>query len=159
MNEVQRQEQRQVQSPVIAYSILPEENQKIMSKQELASVMCFLRKERFVEGYTIDEDLYEKIMVFFGKLTKLHEEGLVRQYYLLRQYVIKNNLIGLFLYGKYMNSEKSKFLHNYITQDKKVINLSTQSISNVFIEHHFKYDEVQLLCKRTTNYDNYIDLF
>ena len=147
------------QCPVIAYSILPEESQKIMSKQELASVMCFLRKERFVEGYSIDEDLFRKIAVFFGKLTKLHEEGLVRQYYLLRQYVIKNNLIGLFLYGKYMPSDKSKFLHNYITQDKKVIKLSTQSISNVFIEHHFKYDEVQSLCKRTENYDNYIDLF
>ena len=97
----------ETQSPVIAYSILPEESQKIMSKQELASVMCFLRKERFVEGYSIDEDLFRKITVFFGKLTKLHNEGLVRQYYLLRQYVIKNNLIGLFLYGKYMSSDKS----------------------------------------------------
>lgn len=149
----------EVQGQVISYSILPEESQKIMSKQELTAVMCFLRKERFVEGYTIDEDLFRKIVIFFGKLTKLHEEGLVRQYYLLRQYVIKNNLIGLFLYGKYMPSHKSKFLHNYITQDKKVIKLSTHSISNVFIEHHFNYEEVQLLCKKTPNYNNYIDLF
>ena len=58
----------ELQRPVIAYSILPEESQKIMSKQELASVMCFLRNERFVEGYSIDEDLFKKIAVFFGKL-------------------------------------------------------------------------------------------
>lgn len=144
---------------VIAHSILPEESQKIMSKQELASVMCFIRKERFVEGYSIDEDLFKKISVFFGNLTKLHNEGLVQQYRLMRSYVIENNLIGLFLYGKYMPSNKSKFLHNYITHDKKVIKLSTQSISNVFIEHHFKYDEVQSLCKKTHNYEKYIDLF
>jgi len=144
---------------VIAHSILPEQNQKIMSKQELASVMCFLRKERFIEGYSIDEDLFKIISVFFGKLTKLHEEGLVQHYRLMRSYVIENNLIGLFLYGKYMPSDKSVFLHDYITENIKVIKLSTQSISNVFIEHHFKYEEVQLLCKRTPNYDNYIDLF
>ena len=49
------------QGQVISYSILPEESQKIMSKQELAAVMCFLRKERFVEGYSIDEIYLKKL--------------------------------------------------------------------------------------------------
>lgn len=149
----------ETQCPVIAYSILPEESQKIMSKHELAAVMCFLRKERFVEGYSIVEDLFKIIALFFGNLTKLHNEGLVQQYRLMRSYVIENDLIGLFLYGKYIPSDKSVFLHDYITENRKVIKLSTQSISNVFIEHHFKYDEVQRLCKKTHNYEKYIDLF
>ena len=130
-----------------------------MSNHEKAAVMSFLRMERFVEGYSIHDDLWENSIKFFGNLTKLHNEGLVQQYRLMRSYVIENNLIGLFLCGKYMPSNKSKFLHNYITHDKKVIKLSTQSISNVFIEHHFKYDEVQRLCKKTHNYEKYIDLF
>lgn len=143
----------------ICYSILPKESQDIMSNHEKAAVMSFLRMERFVEGYSIHDDLWENSIKFFGNLTKLHNEGLVQQYRLMRSYVIENNLIGLFLCGKYMPSNKSKFLHNYITHDKKVIKLSTQSISNVFIEHHFKYDEVQRLCKKTHNYEKYIDLF
>jgi len=143
----------------ICYSILPKESQDIMSNDEKAAVMSFLRMERFVEGYSIHDDLWENSIKFFGNLTKLHNEGLVQQYRLMRSYVIENNLIGLFLYGKYMPSDKSVFLHDYITENRKVIKLSTQSISKVLIEHHFKYDEVQSLCKKTHNYEKYIDLF
>ena len=149
----------ETQCPVIAYSILPKESQDIMSNDEKAAVMSFLRMERFVEGYSIHDDLWENSIKFFGNLTKLHNEGLVQQYRLMRSYVIENDLIGLFLYGKYMPSDKSVFLHDYITENRKVIKLSTQSISKVLIEHHFKYDEVQSLCKKTHNYEKYIDLF
>lgn len=143
----------------ICYSILPKESQDIMSNDEKAAVMSFLRMERFVEGYSIHDDLWENSIKFFGNLTKLHNEGLVQQYRLMRSYIIENNLIGLFLYGKYMPSDKSVFLHDYITENRKFIKLTTQSISKVFIEHHFKYDEVQRLCKKTHNYEKYIDLF
>lgn len=139
----------------ICYSILPKESQDIMTIQEKTAVLCFLRMERFVEGYFIDDDLSEKIAKFFGNLEKLYNEGLVQQYRLMRSYVIKHNLIGLFLYGKYMPPDKSRFLHDYITENKRVIRLSTQSISSILIEHHFKYNEVQRLCIKTDNYDVY----
>ena len=141
---------------MIDQSIIPSKEYELLSKKELASILGFKRHERFDEAYQVTDHLLITIKKFFGNLSHLHKNGLVSQYRLLKQYVIEKQLIGIFLFGKTCNPSLSEYLHMYETQSGTNILLTTQSISKILIEQHFKYEEVQYLCEFSPNYQIYL---
>lgn len=153
--EQHKTQEQNVNVQMIDNSIIPYDEYKLLSRNELAAILGFKRHERFDEGYLIKDHLLTITRKFFGNLNYLHSNGLVSQYKRLKQFVVDKHLIGLFLFGKVSNRKHSTFIHEYKTESGKILELSTQSISKILIEQHFKYEEVQYLCQFSPNYPIY----
>ena len=124
-------------------------NQTIMESAK----MVFIRKQRFIDGYSIDEQIEQLLLYYFGDINKLQQDGLVKYYHLLKQYVIENKIIGLILYGK--DISKDKIIIPYITNKNKTIHLTIQSICNCLLTEYFDNDTILDLCKDTPGFDIY----
>ena len=148
--------EQNVNVQMIDNSIIPYDEYKLLSRKELAAILGFKRHERFDENYLITDHLLTTIRKFFGNLNYLHSNGLVAQYKRLKQFVVDKHVIGLFLFGKVCNRKHSTFIHEYKTESGKILELTTQSISKILIEQHFKYEEVQYLCQFSPNYPIYL---
>jgi len=49
--------------------------------------MVFIRKQRFIDGYSVDEQIEQLLLYYFGDINKLQQDGLVKYYHLLKQYM------------------------------------------------------------------------
>ena len=92
---------------------------------------------------SIDKKVKEIIFEFFGDVKVNHRNGLNNQYNLLKQKVIKENLISYILYG--MNSGDT-FINDYITNKMKVIRLNTTNICKYLLIEYFTSDEINHCC-------------
>ena len=126
-----------------------------LTKKQEAAILCFKRKQRFVEGYDINEELFSLLSTFFGDLTVLYEYGLQRQYGLLKDKVISNNLIGLILYGTNIDDEYNKVLHVYQTVDGSSITLNVKNICIFLIKDFIMKKNVDDLCVSSPNFHVY----
>ena len=121
---------------------------------EEAASLFFRRKGRFVDGYDFRENLKEVCIKFFGDTNINQKYGLISQYNKMKQYVVENKLIGLFLLGVNL---KDILIDTYPTVDNNIIDLTVDSISRVFLKEHFTQDEIHCLCQTTPNFDKYYD--
>ena len=69
----------------------------------------------------------------------------------MKEYVIENKLIGLFLIGVNL---KDILIDTYPTIDNNIIDLTVDSISRVFLKEHFTQDEIHWMCQTTPNFDS-----
>ena len=123
-----------------------------LSKVEEAASLCFLRKERFVEGFSCQEELIKLLNEFFGNLGVLYSEGLVTQFKKLKQKVVKNTLIGLILVGV----NRDTFINKYTQQDNvTIIDITISSICRTLIREHFTEQEIINICLSTPNFQIY----
>jgi hypothetical protein len=131
---------------------------KYQTKEEAAAVLIFKRKERFILGYYIDNEIKELLRLYFGEThtEELEKYGLVKPFKNLQVYVEQNNLIGLILYGTDINNYKiDEKLNTYITNTGGKIDLTISSITQRLILDYIKKENVDILCRKTPNFDIY----
>ena len=121
---------------------------------EEAASLFFRRKGRWVDGYDFRENLKEVCIKFFGDTNINQKYGLISQYKKMKEYVVENKLIGLFLLGINL---KDILIDTYPTVDNNIIDLTVDSISRVFLKEHFTQDEIHWMCQTTPNFDKYYD--
>jgi hypothetical protein len=118
-----------------------------------AAKMVWKRKARFVEGYNPISNIKEVIQKVFGDFNKNIKEGLTKQYKVLKEIVMKDNLIGLVLLGKNVN----EFIIDYVTYNNNCIELSVSSICTILLTDYFTEDEIKEECYKTPNIEIYLD--
>ena len=118
-----------------------------------AAMMVWKRKSRFIEGYDPISNIKEVIQKVFGDFDKNIKEGLTKQYKVLKDIVMKDNLIGLVLLGKNVN----QFIIDYVTYNNNCIELSVSSICTILLTDYFTEDEIKEECYKTPNINHYLD--
>ena len=123
-----------------------------LSKVEEAAALCFLRKERFVEGFICQEELIKLLNEYFGDLEVLYSEGLIAQFKKLKQTVNEHTLIGLILTGV----NNTTLINRYTQQDTVItLDITISSICRTLIREHFTEQEIINLCLSTPNFQIY----
>ena len=123
-----------------------------LSKVEEAAALCFLRKERFVEGFICQEELIKLLNEYFGDLGVLYSEGLIAQFKKLKQTVNEHTLIGLILTGV----NNTTLINRYTQQDTVItLDITISSICRTLIREHFTEQEIINLCLSTPNFQIY----
>ena len=125
------------------------------NKKHEAAIMCFLRKQRFVGGYCIDQNILELVSSYFQDLKSLHKYGLKIHYEKLKKTVIDNKIIGLILYGANLDKNKDVIINTYTTQDQKKIVLTIKSICINLINDFIKKENLDGLCEKSPNFKIY----
>lgn len=142
---------------------------KYPSREETVAMICYKRKERFVEGYNYLEELKELVLKYFGNQTNLEIFGLAKYYNELQRDVEENKLIGLILLGTQTDtdtdtdndnnnnniSEQLNFVNNYTTKSGDKIKLTLASITQHLINDYIKKDNIKRLCCETPNFHLY----
>uniref|UniRef100_A0A6C0KFY5 Uncharacterized protein n=1 Tax=viral metagenome TaxID=1070528 RepID=A0A6C0KFY5_9ZZZZ len=133
------------------------QKQKEYNKLQEASVLTFIRKQRFIQNYNINNHIFNILKTFFGDLEVLNKKGLIHQYNLLKNYIIKKNYIGLILYGKNLKTEdtNNECINVYTSEENQLYYLSVRSICEYLISEYFSYDEIINCCKKTPNINLY----
>ena len=123
-----------------------------LSKVEEAASLCFLRKERFVEGFSCHEELVILLNEYFGDLSVLYSQGLVAQFKKLKEKVVEIGIVGLILAGV----NNTTLINRYTQQDRvTILNLTISSICRTLIREHFTEQELINLCASTPNFQIY----
>ena len=125
------------------------------NKKQEAAIMCFLRKQRFIGGYCIDQNILELVSSYFQDLKSLHKYGLKIHYEKLKKTVIDNNIIGVILYGANLDKNKDVIINTYTTQDQKKIVLTIKSICINLINDFIKKENLDGLCEKSPNFKIY----
>lgn len=125
------------------------------SKKEKAAVCCFTRKQRFIEGYDVNENIYNILNNYFGNLSLLSKTGLRKVFNLLKEEVINNKLIGLILYGTNINEQHNRLFGFYTTVQNSKIKLTVKSICIYLIKDYIGRKNVETLCEETPNFNIY----
>ena len=123
-----------------------------MNDIEKAAILCFVRKSRFVGGYEPKEHL-ESILKDFSNTKNLYKFGLNKYYLQLKEEVIKQNLIGLILFG--IDNPINTFLSYYVDTSNKYKELNVINVCQHLIKDYFSEKEVIELCKKTPNFNIY----
>lgn len=133
------------------------QKEKDYNKLQEACILTFIRKERFLENYNINNNIFRILKRFFGDLEVLNKNGLIHQYNQLKDYIIKNNYLGLILYGKSLNtdSENNKLINIY-SEDNEFYYLTIRSVCEYLISDYFSYNEIVSCCKKTPNINLYL---
>ena len=96
-----------------------------LSKVEEALSLCFLRKERFVEGFSCHEELIILLNEYFGNLRRSLLPRLVSQFKKLKEKVVEIGIVGLILVGV----NNTTLINRYTQQDRvTILNLTISSI-------------------------------
>jgi hypothetical protein len=119
---------------------------------EQAGILCFIRAERFVGNYYVEEHITTLYKDFFGNTNVLQQTGLQVQYEKLKQRVIDEKLMGLVLHG--MNI-KNIIIDTYPTVHNMEIELSVESISKCLVRNYFTKAEVYDVCRKQGNFNLY----
>ena len=123
-------------------------------KQEAAKTAA-LRVEKFVEGYSIDEELITLLNLYFSDKELLNQYGLKKFYTLLMMNVKDKHLIGIILYGTNIDDRKDKLINSYYTVNGDNIKLTIKSICQFLIRDYIKMDNLDSLCEKVPNFDIY----
>ena len=119
-----------------------------------AAILYFTEMVKSKKNYNINNHLDEIILKFFGSNRDLHKYGLSKYYKLLKQEVIENNLIGLFLYGA-DKSKDNKLYQTYTTNKKSTINLTRNSICYILIKEYILEENLDELCRKTSHFEEH----
>ena len=119
-----------------------------------AAILHFTEMEKSIENYTLTTHLDKTILKFFGSNDDLHKYGLTKYYNLLKEEVVENNLIGLFLYGA-DKSKDDKLYQTYITSNRSTIKLTRHSICYILIKEYIMEENLEDLCRKTPNFDEH----
>jgi hypothetical protein len=123
-----------------------------LNEEGEAASLCFLRAQRFIEGYYVEEEITELYIKFFGDTNVNQKNGLVKQYQSMKDYVISKNKIGLILVGANLHHI---LIDTYPTLNNTVIDLTVRGISRILLRNHFTNDEVVDFCRNTPNFHIY----
>ena len=92
------------------------------------------------------------VSFYFNNINSLHQRGLKYNFELLKNHVENSKLIGLILYGANINNLSDNTLINkYHTQDKKVINITINSVCINLLNEYIKSENIDKLCKESVS--------
>ena len=117
-----------------------------------ASMMVWKRAPRFVEGFNPYQEINDIIFSFFGNNTKIHVEGLSKQYLELKKNIIENRTIGLVLLGREINENIIK----YEKEDHNITQITVSSVCHTLINSYFTKEELEKECYKTPNIEIYL---
>ena len=133
---------------------------KFMLPEEKAAVMSFQMKGKFIDGYNINEELYNKLLEYFNSDARLEDTGLEIVFQRLHEAIKTEKNIGIILYGYYLLEDskdvRGKLLCQYINPRRKLLDITVESVCTNLMKKYFKSsEEVIILCKETPNYEIY----
>lgn len=118
-----------------------------------ATAMVAKRRSRFVEGYDVKKELIILYNKYFDSRPHLEEKGLDYFYNKMKNEIVQNNfLISLVLCGLNMHDV---LINNYMTIDKKWIQLTISSISRNIVRFYFTKNELESICRSCPNFNIY----
>ena len=123
-----------------------------LNEEGKAASLCFLRAQRFIEGFCVEKEITELYIKFFGDTNVNQKNGLVKQYQSMKDYIVSENKIGLILIGANLHHI---LIDNYPTVNNTVIDLTVRGISRILLREYFTNDEVVNLCRKTPNFHIY----
>lgn len=126
---------------------------KCLKPHEMSTALCFIRAERFMDGYSYIEEYLKLIKKYFGDIEILFKEGLRSQFFKLKQKVINEKCIGLILCATISDCEYQ--INNYKTIKNDTIKLTTKSISNRLLNDYFTEEEIIRECFNTPSFHVY----
>ena len=85
------------------------------------------------------------LRIFFGNRKKNQEEGLTKQYTILKEHIMKEKLLGLILWGADINNI-NQTLNEYTTPNHQEITLTINSICQCLIKEYIKKENIQRIC-------------
>lgn len=122
---------------------------------EKASGLCFIRQERFIEGYYVKDNLFTLYHRYFGDTNVLQSEGLEAQYLKLKDDIVANKKIGM-MHASINYSEKNNRLIDYYPSiNNSVITLNLKNISRCLYYKYFTENERNTLSRETHNFNIY----
>ena len=123
-----------------------------LNEVENAAKLCFLRAQRFVEGYDVKNEIIELYNKFFGNTGRNQKYGLVKLYKDIKHEIVNKKKIGLVLIGANLDDI---LIDQYPTINNTIIDLTVKSISRVLLKEHFTKTEIDSLCRETPNFNIY----
>ena len=126
-----------------------------LTPEQEAAALCFIRRDRFVEGSNYVNDLIVLLNEYFGDLNALYKTGLDYQYKCLKTRIETDNLIGLILAG--INMVNTVINRYTPANGENQINLTIASLCRTFLRNNFSQLEVNTLAKATPNYNIYYE--
>ena len=119
---------------------------------EEAAKMCFLRAQRFIDGYNVKNEIVEFYNKFFGNTGRNQKYGLVKLYKDIKDEIVKQKKIGLIIIGANLDNI---LIDQYPTINNTIIDLTVKSISRVLLKEHFTKEQIDILCRETPNFNIY----
>ena len=102
-------------------------------------------------------ELQELLFSFFGNTRKLAREGLDLQYRKLYDKVIKENLIGLILWGTNdIPLLENELISKYQTPQGKILSLEMKNLCQYLVRDYFKMD-TQSACQRVPLFQEFYE--
>lgn len=100
----------------------------------------------------IEKELLHIVSFYFNNINSLHQRGLKYHFELLKNHVENSKLIGLILYGANIeNLSDNTLINKYHTQDKKVINITVNSVCINLLNEYIKSENIDKLCKESVS--------
>ena len=88
------------------------------------------------------------ISKYFGNRGKIQSEGLTIQYNELKEFIVKNKLIGLIYWGADASNDSfNTLVSEYSTTNNTTIKLTTGSICKYLLDEFIKRVNVEELCR------------
>ena len=108
----------------------------------------FAQAQRLVEGYDPVKVLFDLFIPLFGDTRVLQKKGLVKQYIILKEKVVTENLIELIIYGANIEEQRDRVIDDYPTLNNDIITLSVKSLCSSFLKDHILESEVESLLEK-----------
>lgn len=114
-----------------------------LTKEQEASRLIFVDKERLWDEYSNETELIKVCNKFFGDKGRNETNGLIHHFKEMKKWVVENNLEGLMLHGfRYTEI----LINRYTKEDMRtVVRLTVGSLTRTLIRDYFNPDE---LCKK-----------
>ena len=123
------------------------------TEDEKNAINYFVRKQKVEKSYSMSYQLQKILTFHFGDSQKIHREGLDKQYKLLKQKIIQDNLIGLIIWGTNDIPDTDNSLINTYTTvpdntgNSKKIQLEIKGLCQFLKRDYFTNEEIEELCQ------------
>jgi len=134
------------------------ERYTINDYKKIAEIAC-LRKERFIDGFSVHNELIKLLTRLYSNKEKIEKSGLQFVYQNLKTYVDEYCIIGHIIYGSYLGCDGYSYdiiVGKYTTQIGLTINLKVSEICRILLEDYYTEEELIESCKKTPNFNNYL---
>jgi len=127
-----------------------------LPKAKQTASICWGRAQRFVDGFSCQEDIKELVEKHFGDLDDNMKRGLRIKFYGLKEQVKNEKKIGLMIYGSKLKDIPENYIGLYYNPQNIQVPLYVGQICKRLISNEYIADiEMLEMCLETPNFDTY----